>query len=557
MVRRQIRWAVFSAALLILGILMTANPALASIANVYIAQSAAGTQDGSSCANAFAATFFNTAGNWGSGSSQIGAGTIVHICGTWTGAANSTLLTFLGDGANGNVITLLFEPGALMQAPYFQRAGGAINLNGHSHILIDGGVICGIVNGVEVPVNQCNGTIQNTDDGTNLTYQQNSSAIYGGSGINASDIEIRNLVTKLYTRVDSHNNSHAADGAGVFAIWFDHAGLTNVNIHHCNIQHDSEAITIDFEGHNLSGITMANNYVNDMHWGLVIAGASNNTTATGIVLHDNEITNWSNWVSPSTTFHGNGIMLFNASCTGCSIGDANSLIYNNYVHGDLTGGFSGSSPTAMISPQDNTQGFQIFNNLVVDTCSGAGYSCGPAIWMLGPNSVNMSVYNNTIVNTGNGGAGLWAGSYSGTNGIIAKNNVFSGVAYPFYVNDNSWTELTTDYNDAYGTTDWICVNTGAGPPSCLTLSQYQSQHSGDLHSSTGNPNLTSSYKLDSGSAAVGLGTNLTSLGITALNKDAAGSGRPSSGAWDAGAYQSGSTSAVAPSAPAGLTATVN
>src|SRR5437867_2711294 len=66
-------------------------------ANIYIAQVATGLDDGSSCANAHAVTFFNTAGNWGVGASQIGAGTTVHLCGTIT-----TQLIAQGNGASGS-----------------------------------------------------------------------------------------------------------------------------------------------------------------------------------------------------------------------------------------------------------------------------------------------------------------------------------------------------------------------------------------------------------------------------------------------------------------------
>ena len=52
--------------------------------DVYIAQSAAGTANGADCADAKAASFFNTISNWGTGAGQIGAGTTVHLCGTNT-----------------------------------------------------------------------------------------------------------------------------------------------------------------------------------------------------------------------------------------------------------------------------------------------------------------------------------------------------------------------------------------------------------------------------------------------------------------------------------------
>ena len=73
----------------------------AASSNIYIAQSAAGSADGSSCANARAASFFNSSGNWGTGTTQIGSGTVVHLCGTIT-----TDFTSQGSGASGNPVVV-------------------------------------------------------------------------------------------------------------------------------------------------------------------------------------------------------------------------------------------------------------------------------------------------------------------------------------------------------------------------------------------------------------------------------------------------------------------
>src|ERR1700685_1857894 len=58
--------------------------ASAAASTVYVAQSAAGSANGSSCTNAYAVTFFNASSNWGTGASQIGPGTTVDLCGTIT-----------------------------------------------------------------------------------------------------------------------------------------------------------------------------------------------------------------------------------------------------------------------------------------------------------------------------------------------------------------------------------------------------------------------------------------------------------------------------------------
>jgi hypothetical protein len=530
--------------LLFLCFLLCPVPARTSLANVYIAQNSAGGNNGMDCADAYAAAFFNTATNWGSGSGQIGAGTAVHLCGTWNVAQGTTALTFYGGGAAGNPVTLLFENGTVLQSPAFLGSpshnahAGAIDLNGQNHLLINGGPTCGRINGSLVA---CNGLIQNTLNGSSgmtcpagacSDLSDSSTAIFDAQGT-ATDIEIENLAIKnFYIR----NNTSTADGTGTWEIYFDHRAFNGVKIHNCDIENGSETITMDFEGQSGSDLEIYNNYLSDAHWTVAITGYGNNTTFTGILIHDNEISNWSNWSIPASSYHTNGTQIYNASCTGCSIGGGGSAIYNNYVHGDLTGGQITSSPTALISLQNNAQGWNLFNNLVVNTCSTG--SCGASFWFLGPNAQNISAYDNTVVDTySKGPAAFYVGAYSGTNNITLQNNVIVNADYPIYVADNSWTELTSDYDDAYGYTKWICVNCASGPPSCLTLADYQSQHNGDVHGSNGNPLLDANYRLQAGSAAISLGANLTSLGIAALDSDAAGTPRPSSGAWDAGAFQ--------------------
>ena len=62
--------------------------------DIYIAQTAQGGNTGVDCADAFVYTYFNTPANW-SGAPNIGDGTTVHVCGTFTfGAAQGTVLQF-------------------------------------------------------------------------------------------------------------------------------------------------------------------------------------------------------------------------------------------------------------------------------------------------------------------------------------------------------------------------------------------------------------------------------------------------------------------------------
>src|SRR5437879_11525776 len=104
----------------------------ASLGSTYIAQAVAGADTGADCNNAHAATFFNTAANWGAGASQIGAGTIVHLCGTI-----ATALTAQGSGSAGNVITILFEPSAKISMATCNP--NCLTLSNQQCIDVDGG----------------------------------------------------------------------------------------------------------------------------------------------------------------------------------------------------------------------------------------------------------------------------------------------------------------------------------------------------------------------------------------------------------------------------------
>src|SRR5258708_23135164 len=137
--------------------MLFALPAMAA-SDIYISQS--GTGNGTSCGSPLSAAWFNTAANWGTGSGQIGPGKTVHLCGTFTGTAGSTMLTAHGSGTSGNPITILFEPGAVLTAPYWSSTGGLV-LSGQSWIVVNGDIGGGR-----------QGIIQSTDNGSNRTYQQ-------------------------------------------------------------------------------------------------------------------------------------------------------------------------------------------------------------------------------------------------------------------------------------------------------------------------------------------------------------------------------------------------
>src|SRR2546423_890143 len=162
---------------LFLVLLVFAVPARAK--DFYIAAKQAGTGSGTGCSTAKPYSWFNTAASWGSGTAQIGPGTTVHLCGTFTGTANKQLLLVQGSGTSTARITIKFETGAILTAPYWSSLG-AIRMDNRSYITVDGGGT---------------GIIRNTDNGTGLTYHAQSRAIYAAycTGCTVQNITIANL----------------------------------------------------------------------------------------------------------------------------------------------------------------------------------------------------------------------------------------------------------------------------------------------------------------------------------------------------------------------------
>jgi hypothetical protein len=95
----------------IVALLVSCSGYRTALANdIYMAQSATGGANGADCNDAYDYDFFNAARNWGSGANEIGPGTTVHLCGTFTASSpNTTALTFRGSGASSSPITVLFE----------------------------------------------------------------------------------------------------------------------------------------------------------------------------------------------------------------------------------------------------------------------------------------------------------------------------------------------------------------------------------------------------------------------------------------------------------------
>jgi chitodextrinase len=503
---------------------LTITTSAAGAGGIYLAQAAVGSGDGSSCANARAVSYFNSAANWGAGSTQIGPGKIVHLCGTI-----STALTAQGSGATGNVITILFEDNAKISLPACPgNPNGCLTLNNKSYIVVDGGT---------------NGIIEATDSGTGLTYRSGGTAIVATP---CDQCEFKNLtIQNIYKRALT-SDPYPADGSTEVGIAFSGTGI---KVHH-NVLHDMGWALINGNSNGNGNVRIYNNDIYNIDHGYTLGGTGS-ITASGFYFYNNHVHDYANWDSPGCRYHHDGIHAFGTPPGGPWPLLTDLRIYNNLFDGDV-----GACPTSHIFLEGGSGSFAtpwttatgkalIFNNTLIANRGING------ILQVNKGS-NHEIYNNTII-----GADSLNGivlAVDGTN-VKIKNNVLSGgnalingtftlanaatdLDYNFYTNCtsyNCWFALNAD-TASFAT--WRAQNGGADSNSLEAISSLGG--------------ISPSGALTLGSPAIAQGVNLTSLAIPELNSDRNGVLRSASSAWDMGAtiYTAGDT--TAPSVPLGL-----
>ena len=537
-------FAIFNSILALTFTLALVHAHAAYAADIYVAQSALGSGNGIDCADAKAASWFNSSSSWGTNAGQIGPGTTVHLCGTFTDRTpGDTLLNVLGSGTSSSPITIKFESGATLTNTAYWGLNGAIYLNGNSWVTVDGGGT---------------GIIQNTGNGTGLAYAQPSTAIFLG---NTQNVTIKNLVISNICQHTSISDSNACNsgGANDKAVKIQNGAIKLLI--QGNTIHDSQNC-IELYGSNSDTVTINGNTIYRCNWGIGGYGAS-----TSVVITNNDIYGViggpNNWATTNDQFHHNGIFFFpqSANMNGMVIAD-------NFIH-DI-GGTTGSSGTETghiyIEPGSGADvpNALIYNNVL--TTSAGAYPPANAYITDREGASGTKIFNNTIVES-SGAATHWNSCIMAQNSPTIENNVCEGMQVGIWLSNNP-TSVVSNYNDFYGllgngTGAFI---TGDGATGYPTLSAWTSSTGYDASSIATDPSLTSAFMLNSGSPVIGKGTNLTSTGISGLTASApqifginyscgtACLTRPSSGAWDMGAYEfSGSGSTQKPAAPTGLT----
>lgn len=531
-----------------------------SQANVYLASAAAGANDGSSCGNAHIYTFFNSAGNWGAGATQIGTttnDTIVHLCGTITASSNSTALTFQASGTSGHPITLLWETGAILQAPYFAASsgggacGGGICAHGLTDFVIDGG---------------SNGIIQNTANGTGLANQQSSLMI---DEVQCNRCTVKNLhFNNIYVRTSPSDT--AIDETQMACIQFD--GASNALIQGNHFDQVGWCVKDAFDTVGGANLEISQNYWVHFAHGIMIAANAAATVTGTVKIHDNEFDGpGTTWDGSGCPFHQDGIHLFG---TGTTTVMDSLYMYNNYFHGDW-----GQCPTGFVFEESGTSPVDIkdgnyWNNVGVLNSSGQVENTNGWFNLYGKVGFTMRFVNNTMIGTGvadNTNCIVLNGN--GT--LILENNTISKCGDPIYIQSLP-TAATIDYN-LYGTT--TCTNGGncfitPGPVFQSSFANFKTWCTGaaftgcEAHGvSNTSPLLNADGSPQASSPAISAATNLSSTAsgnLASLQNDTTKGNtrtalaRPGGAtAWDIGAYQFAAASGGVPSISFGGKITVH
>jgi hypothetical protein len=492
---------------LILGFLVFATPAFG--ADIYFGSASAGANNGTSCANQRAISTLV--------SGDEAAGNTIHLCGTFTQSAGGSLLTVINSGTSGNPITFKWETGAIVQCPYCSASGGGIEINGKSWITLDGG---------------SNGIIQNTANGTGLANQQHSTLIHSDGG---SNVVIKNLTCGPVYQHTINDSS----GGTTYCMLLRH--VSNLTVQNNTISQADVGLLFEWDGGESNLVITGNTWTGinqDIEMGPTAGGSF-----TNVQVDHNTCGDWNNWDEPGNGFHHNFFHPFTNVSGSSLVGTLQ--IYDNNCQGNM-----GSHATSMIFLENNNGGaggtmgtWYVFNNLFHKTNANVPTSSG----MVAAQDAAGFLYNNTFLDAGGSGGNSYVSFHAYSSGMpwTVTNNVFSGGGYMIYDQGNAISGNDNVYFNSPSGTPWI-----RGSTFISSLATWQSDCSCDAASVTTDPKLDTNMKLQSGSSAIGLGTNLTSVGISALDSDLAGTARPSSGAWDSGAYAF--SSAGPPPPPAAL-----
>jgi hypothetical protein len=516
-----------------------------SATKVYITPN--GASQGACTANPQSPAWFNNSSNWGSGPSQIGPGTTVTICGTFTGAAGSTEFTFQGSGTSGSPITLVFDANAQLNAPYWAPTGGgagcggAICMYNQRYIIVDGGT---------------NGVIQNTANGDSLANKQYSEGIEGTSCNNCT---VRNLsILNIYVHLQNGNAS--IDETQMRCITISGSNWTINN----NVMHDSGWCLLQAYSNGDSNTNVYNNNIYNVNHAWALATSSSNSF-TNAFFHDNQVHDTANWDASGCPYHHDGIHTFGTSGSSMS----GVYVYNNYFYGDW-----GACPTGFIfvegggsSTPSHMNSSAWWNNVFIVNPQSPIVNTNGWLGIYSGDSGTQQVYNNTIIGPNNTDNTLCIGLQD-LSSLSYENNTISNCGDPINISNSTVAVADSNfYGPSCGNGNNCFIWNGSFTGS---FSSWKAACKGDSHSlQNNNPLLNADGSPEAGSPVIEQGLNLSGLAVgnmASLSSDTsmgntrnvvarppgACTTRGTPTCWDIGAFQYGTP----PNPPSGLTAIV-
>lgn len=462
-------------------------------ADFYVSQNSSGDGSGSSSDNCKPVSVVNA--SW-----PASPGDIVHLVGTITNS-----LTIGGSGNYGNPVTVLFETGSKISAPFF--SSGAIYLSGKSNIVIDGG---------------STGLIEATGNGTGMNFQTNSVGIaaFVSSFFTVRNLTIRNMYVRTNDSDESVANGYTV-GIEVSANTAPYL-LTCVTVSNCVISDASVGIKSDYDA-GCSNYTFIGNTISNVNWGGNCGDLRAGSTMDNLVVANNQISGFSNWNDPSNNlYHHNGF--YGWAESGGSL--RNYIAYGNRIGPGWGGGYQ----TSGLFSSGNISNIFFYNNVFIANTNESWANGMIFIWQSEGSIGNFKVMNNTFIG---GGLSLAVSLFSPQAPILLRNNLVSGVKSAVAVFSDTGALLQSDTNIFWNLNNSQAFSfSSSWSANYKTFSQWNALGY-DYNSITNNPSLNSDVTLRAGSSAIGAGANLSGTFTT----DYLGNARPSSGPWDIGAFQ--------------------